>query len=205
MPEIKYNYLKFGFKHILIFILHLFLFSSEGFSQNNAVIINGTTLSTQQLEDISKLYGVRPLPGSYWYDKISGLYGVKGYAAYGFMYPGHELGEISLKDSSGNTRVIVNGRELPQSEWMVWSSILGYYIQPGNYWFDANGNAGYVGSPIPLVNFYMIAKQNAYRKTNNKASGDNFWSSRFSAGNSDSGNTRGYISVPGYGPVGYGF
>jgi hypothetical protein len=34
---------------------------------------------------------------------------------------------------------------------------------------------------------------------------DNFWSTRFSAGNYDSGNQRGYVSVPGHGPVGYGF
>ena len=36
-------------------------------------------------------------------------------------------------------------------------------------------------------------------------SGDNFWSTRFSAGNYDSNNQRGYVSVPGYGPIGYGF
>jgi len=35
--------------------------------------------------------------------------------------------------------------------------------------------------------------------------GDNTWSTRFSAGNYDNDNSRGYVSVPGYGPVGYGF
>jgi hypothetical protein len=37
-----------------------------------------------------------------------------------------------------------------------------------------------------------------------QASGDNFWSTPFSAGNHDPGNQRGYVSVPGVGPVGYG-
>ena len=35
--------------------------------------------------------------------------------------------------------------------------------------------------------------------------GDNFWSSMLGAGNSNADNTQGYVSVPGYGPVGYGF
>ena len=34
--------------------------------------------------------------------------------------------------------------------------------------------------------------------------GDNFWSTCFSAGNSNAQNTQGYVSVPGHGPVGYG-
>ena len=34
---------------------------------------------------------------------------------------------------------------------------------------------------------------------------DNFWSSGLGAGNYDSDNQRGYVNVPGHGPVGYGF
>ena len=34
--------------------------------------------------------------------------------------------------------------------------------------------------------------------------GDNFWTSRFSAGNYDAQSGSGYVSVPGYGPVGFG-
>ena len=81
--------------------------------------------------------------------------------------------------------------------------MLGYWIQMGSYWLDEKGNAGYEGNPTPLVNLYLAARQNAYQGRG--STGDNFWSSRFSAGNYDSGNQRGYVSVPGYGPVGYGF
>ena len=98
--------------------------------------------------------------------------------------------------------MIVNGRELPQAEWAVWSQVLGYWIQRGSYWFDANGNAGYEGNPTPLVNFYVAARQNAYR--GNSSGGDRFWSTRFSAGNSYAGNQTGYVSLPGGGIVGYG-
>ncbi len=34
--------------------------------------------------------------------------------------------------------------------------------------------------------------------------GDNFWSTGHSAGNHADGNSRGYVGVPGVGPVGYG-
>jgi hypothetical protein len=108
-----------------------------------------------------------------------------------------------MNASNGNTGVYTNGRHLPYTEWVVWSKLLGYIIQPGRYWLDANGNAGYEGVPIPFENLYLAAKRNAYRGPG--GGGDNSWSTRFGAGNYDSGNQRGYVSVPGHGPVGYGF
>lgn len=171
--------------------------------EKETVIINEIKLSSEKLDELENTYGVKPRPGNYWYDKKSGLYGVVGYPAYGFMFPNHDFGQIKQNASNGNSGIIVNGRELPQTEWAIWSYMLGYWIQVGSYWLDHNGNAGYEGSPVALVNLFVAAQQNAY---NGKGgSGDNFWSSRFSAGNYDAGNQRGYVSVPGYGPVGYGF
>jgi len=167
------------------------------------VVVNGRELSDEALAELQQTYGVAPLPGEYWYDTSSGLYGVIGYQAFGFMFPGHDLGPLARDASAGDTNVFVNGRELPQSEWLIWSYMLGTAIQVGSYWLDAQGNAGYEGNPVPLVNLYVAAQQNAY--SGQGGSGDNFWSTRFSAGNYDSDNSRGYVSVPGYGPVGYGF
>jgi hypothetical protein len=169
----------------------------------NRVVINGMTLSQEMIVELERSYGIRPRPGNYWYDKRSGLYGVVGYPAFGFMRAGHDYGKLERNVSNGNTGVFVNGRELPQSEWAVWSQLLGYMIQPGRYWLDDRGNAGYEGNPIPTENLYMAAQRNSYRGSG--ASGDNFWSTRFGAGNYDSGNQRGYVSVPGHGPIGYGF
>ncbi len=167
------------------------------------VVINGNVLTGTQISELEKTYGIKAKPGRYWYDTKSGLYGVMGYQAFGFMLPGHVFGKLDPRASNGNTGVVVNGRELPQTEWAVWSQLLGYWIQPGAYWLDQNGNAGYEGSPVIVVNLYVAAQQNAYR--GKSGGGDNFWSSRFGAGNYDSGNQRGYVSVPGHGPVGYGF
>jgi hypothetical protein len=168
-----------------------------------AVIINGVALSNEQMAEIEKAYGVRPKAGSYWYDAKSGLYGVVGYPAYGTMLPNHRFGPMKSDVSKGTTGVFINGRELPALEYAVWSYMVGSWIQPGKYWLDHQGNAGYEGNPMAVINLYVAAKQNGYRGQG--GSGDNFWTSRFSAGNSDSGGQRGYVSVPGYGPVGYGF
>ncbi|WP_320017779.1 hypothetical protein [Labilibaculum manganireducens] len=186
-------------------LISLFLFTVPfiACSQNGKVIINDLELNETQLTNLENEYGLKPKAGNYWYDSKSGLYGVVGYASFGFMLPGHDFGELKSDASAGNTSVVVNGRELPRNEWLVWSYVLGYYIQPGFYWFDDQGNAGYEGNPIPTVNLYLAAQQNYYMGQG--SGGDNFWSTRFSAGNSDHGNTRGYVSVPGYGPVGYGF
>ncbi len=169
----------------------------------DGVVINGTALSAEQVASLAERYGIEPLPGNYWYDATSGLFGVVGYPSYGFMYPGHDFGQLEAQVSNGNTGVFVNGRQLPQLEWAVWSYMLGSYIQPGRYWLDGSGNAGYEGNPTPTVNLYAAAQQNAYGGQG--GSGDNFWSSRFGAGNSDQGGSRGYVSVPGHGPIGYGF
>lgn len=176
---------------------------TENAAGNDKVIINGVVLSKVQLTEFEQRYRIKPRPGDYWYDSRSGLYGVVGFQAYGFMMPGHSFGELRQTASNGNTGVFVNGRELPQTEWLVWSQLLGYVIQPGRYWLAANGDAGYEGNPTPTDNLYLAARRTAYRGSG--GGGDNLWSTRFSAGNYDSGGQRGYVSVPGYGPVGYGF
>ena len=73
---------------------------------------------------------------------------------------------------------------------------------------DKDGNAGYEGNRLPVVNLFLAFQRNAAAQGNaynHGGGGDNMWSSGFSAGNYDQGNQRGYVSVPGHGPVGYGF
>jgi len=176
---------------------------SQEDKKKGRITINGVSLSEKQIAELEQRYRIKPIPGNYWYDSRSGLYGVMDFPAYGFMLPGHHYGKLGSDVSNGNTGIFVNGRHLPQSEGIVWSQLLGYMIQPGRYWLEANGNAGYEGNPIPTTNLYVAAQSNAYQGSGGE--GDNFWSSRFSAGNYDSGNQRGYVSVPGHGPVGYGF
>ncbi|MEZ5429081.1 MAG: hypothetical protein R2747_22735 [Pyrinomonadaceae bacterium] len=166
------------------------------------IIINDAVLTEEQLVGLEAIYRFRPNPGNYWYDVVSGLYGINGYPSAGFMLAGHDLGEIRRDASMGNTGILVNGRELPQIEWILWSRMVGNPIMPGAYWLDHHGNAGYVGNPYPVINLVMAARQ---QMMGGGAGGDNIWSTRFSAGNFSEGNQQGYVSVPGHGPIGYGF
>lgn len=174
--------------------------SSTNYSEpgQGDIIVNDVKWTENEIASFTKIYGMAPKPGNYWYDAVSGLYGLAGQPAAGFLYPGHNYGKLSPNASNGRTNVFINNRQLPQSEWLILSSICGTYVQPGYYWMDAQGNAGVQGNPNPWINLFAAARQNHY----SSGGGDNFWSSRFGAGNSD-GNS-GYVNVPGYGPVGYG-
>lgn len=173
------------------------------FPGEKAVAINDQVLSSQQLSELERMYGKQPPPGHYWYDPVCGLYGLMGQPSAGFLYPGHEFGKPIRQASRGTTGVLINGRELPQAEYLILGQILGTLILPGAYWLDGQGNAGLEGNSFPIVNLFVASRQNAYSGSAGNG-GDNFWSSRFSAGNAYSDGSAGYVSVPGYGPVGYG-
>jgi len=173
------------------------------------VVINGRALSAEDIANFEKLYRVKPQPGNYWYDTKSGLYGVVGQAAAGFMYPGHELGPLSADASGGNTDVFINGRNQTVQEVQILSALARTQVQPARYWLDAQGNAGYEGNPIPVGNLFaaaLAAQQGVGGAAGGGAGGgDNFWNTRFSAGNYNSDNSAGYVSLPGGGTVSYGY
>ena len=163
-----------------------------------SVRINGRALTAAQLDAFAATYGARPKAGDYWYDTVSGLYGTVGQPAAGFMVAGQAFGPLAGDASRGDSGVFFNGRELTRSEVAIVESLIHTTAPPGRYWFAANGNVGLEGSIIPLVNLAATGGSSGGR-------GDSFWSTHFSAGNSNADNSQGYVSVPGYGPVGYGF
>lgn len=167
-------------------------------SKSTEIIVNGRALTEAELADFEQRYGARPAAGNYWYDSRSGLYGVAGSGAVGFMYPGHSYGTVSRSASNGNTGVLINGRELTQSEYQFLNSIAGIPVPPGSYWLDANGNAGITGDNTPLINLYTASQALG----GGDGGGDNGWASRFSSGNYNSDNSAGYVSMPGMGVIG---
>lgn len=174
------------------------------------VVINGRQLTEAQLEEFAKQYGQKPAEGSYWYDSKSGFYGSAGGPTAGVMNSGHAYGSVSANASNGDSGVFINGRQLQMSEALGLAALFGA-APPGRYWMDESGNIGVEGTDYPIANFYL-ALASAYSsggRGGGGGSGDNFWSSRFSAGNyytdSSGAPSQGYVSVPGYGPVGYGF
>ena len=146
------------------------------------VLVNGARLNEEQLAGLERLYGVRPRAGRWWYDPASGLYGGEGGPAAGLMFAGHDLGVPSPGASAGTSSVWVNGRQLTRLEVLHIVGMVGGPVLPGRYWLDARFDVGVEGSPFPLGNLVALARRAG-------GGGDNFWSTRFGAGNSTADNS----------------
>lgn len=176
------------------------LTSSHVLANQNAVIINDKQLTQTEANQLAMAFGGVVYPGDYWYDAKTGAWGYKCGPGMGIGVAGLNIGgKLQAKASCGNTGIFVNGRELHIQDVMALQSLSGY-IAPGRYWMDAQFNAGLEGGPA-LVNYQALAAQQRSRA----GGGDNFWSSKWGAGNSSADGSQGYVNVPGHGPVGYGY
>ena len=196
-------------KHILLLLGCLLAQISLG-QTGTAVIINTQELTSVQINEIQRIYGVTPIAGKYWYDARSGMYGLQGGPVIGVMYPGHSFGILSPQASQGSSGVYINNRQLQTKEATQLANIFGYYQAiPGRYWMNPNGDLGVEGYPYAIGNVYMaiaIAQRNQKRAG---AGSGNLWSSGlYSGGNYYTGAngqpSQGYVSVPGYGPISHG-
>lgn len=172
-----------------------------------SIIVNGRELTDQDRKMFLDTYKVEPAPGEYWYDAKSGLWGLAGGPAAGFLLAGHSLGKLEASASNGDSEISLNGRRMQLQEVLAFSNLLGGPILPGRYWLDGEGNYGYEGFDIPAGNLVQVvlARMAQGGGRPGGGGGDNFWYSRFgAAGNYNRDNTVGYVSVPGVGPVSYG-
>jgi hypothetical protein len=128
-------------------------------SANNSrpVVVNGVRLSDEQLRQLEQRFKLRIADGTYWYDQVSGAWGMQGGPTIGFTEPHLELGGKLQRDASnGNTGVIINGRELHQQDVTALRQLTPYVI-PGRYWVDARGIGGYEGGP-PIFDLQALAR-----------------------------------------------
>jgi len=96
--------------------------------------------------------------GEYWYDRVSGLWGIQGGPALGQMPADLDLGgALTVDASTGGTGIIINGRELHLTEAVYLQQLFGYVI-PGRYWLNAMGIGGVEGGPA-LFNLVALAQQ----------------------------------------------
>jgi hypothetical protein len=117
------------------------------------VKVNGVVLDQRTIQQIETAYRTRLVGGSFWYDPVSGLWGVWGGPAFGQIMPGLALGgPLSFKASGGETNIVINGRAIHTLEYQAIIAAQGYAI-PGRYWLDARGNLGTEGGPF-LFNIY---------------------------------------------------
>jgi hypothetical protein len=118
------------------------------------VIVNGVRLDDSTRQALERAYGVPIKPGRYWYDQVSGVWGVEGGPAAGQIHPGLRLGGALKRDASkGRTGVIVNGRELPELDVAALQRCV--RVIPGRYWVLANGLGGPENGP-PQFNLAVL-------------------------------------------------
>jgi hypothetical protein len=127
--------------------------------EGTGVFINEKEAPPEQLAQLKQLYGMAPPKGRYWYDSRSGLYGMWGFEAAGYIRPGHDFGIVPAQASRGNTGVFINGREINLTEALFVQSIFGAVYQ-GRWWLDGHtGNVGLEPNPMPLANVVVALQQ----------------------------------------------
>jgi hypothetical protein len=125
-------------------------------AQGGMVVVNGQPLTSAQLMELQSTYGA-VIPGCYWYDVRSGLFGHCGRETAGVLRAGHRFAPLREDASYGNTTVFVNGRRLPAVEVMYLRQIFGSVV-PGRYWLSGNGDYGFEGG-WRLGNLYALARR----------------------------------------------
>ncbi len=122
-----------------------------------SVVVNDVRLTDEQLRQLEQRFKLRIAGGTYWYDQVSGAWGMQGGPTVGFTQPHLELGGKLRPDaSSGNTGVFINGRELHQQDVLALRQLTPYVI-PGRYWVDPRGIGGYEGGP-PVFDLRSLAR-----------------------------------------------
>jgi len=118
------------------------------------VFVNGIEASADELVPLRTAMTVDPPPGHYWYDRRSGLWGLKYGPAVGFLDANLALGGSHAMDedvSRGKTHVVLNGRRLRDEDLLLLKGI-GFPCAVGRWWMDADGNYGeeMVTTPPPV-------------------------------------------------------
>lgn len=165
---------------ILVYCIHVSVLGQEA----RPVLVNGQALAEETISILESAYRVKIIPGRYWYDKISGFWGLEGQQPAGIMLAGLNLGGHLQEDASnGDTQIFINGREITKIEMYELIKISGTPVAPGRYWMDAQGWAGKEGQAA-IANIYYLANQ-YYGSNNGNSFYRNGYTDMGSGGNSE--------------------
>jgi hypothetical protein len=85
--------------------------------RSTGIVVNTVPLTDETVQALQRIYPVPIQPGRYWYDAVSGAYGLEGGPIAGQMLPGLRLGGPLRADASrGTSGVFINGRQLTFGE-----------------------------------------------------------------------------------------
>jgi hypothetical protein len=120
--------------------------------------INRAVIDEATVRAFESTYGLHLPRGEFWYDRISGAWGLDGGPTAGFTSPGMNLGGPLPADASrGYTGVFINGRELPLQD-VVAMMQMNIPVQQGRWWVDNSGNFGVEGTPYPMGNLFQYSR-----------------------------------------------
>lgn len=120
--------------------------------------VNRVALPEEDVRRFEKESGMRLPRGDFWYDPVSGAWGLEGGPTAGFTFPGMRLGGPLPQDASrGNTGVFINGRELPMQD-VAGLQQMQVPVQQGRWWIDSQGNFGVEGVPVAMGNIFQFSR-----------------------------------------------
>jgi hypothetical protein len=135
----------------------LALFCAGAFAQQGTVVVNGQGLAPHAVRALERAYRVPIAPGRYWYDAVSGAWGIEGGPIAGQMMPGLKLGGTLRADASrGTSGVFINGRQLTALEVNGLAQACRTSVRRGRYWVNAQGVGGVENGP-PAFNLAACA------------------------------------------------
>jgi hypothetical protein len=112
------------------------------------IIVNGAPLSEESLRQLRRVYPVTIKPGRYWYDRISGAWGLEGGPIAGQMRSGLKLGgPLRSNASRGTSGVYINGRQITLSELEYLERACQTRTDAGRYWVNPRGIGGFENGP----------------------------------------------------------
>lgn len=124
------------------------LLPGPGLAAGSGVFVNGSELKPETLRALQQAYPVAIASGRYWYDPMSGAWGLEGQPIAGQMMAGLVLGGPLKADASkGTSGVFLNSRQLTVGEKAYIELLCQTPVLPARYWVAANGMGGYEGSP----------------------------------------------------------
>jgi hypothetical protein len=112
------------------------------------IIVNAVPLTADTVRQLQQIYPVPIRPGRYWYDPVSGAWGLEGGPIGGQMLPGLRLGGPLRADASrGSSGVFINGRQLTLGEKSYLEQTCRTPVYPARYWVNAYGIGGFENAP----------------------------------------------------------
>lgn len=149
------------------------------------VVVNAQRIDATTVQRLERAYGVPIQAGRYWYDRVSGVWGVEGGPAAGQIHPGLPLGGPVRGDASrGDTGVFVNGRQLHRFDVLALQRCTP--VLPGRYWVLANGVGGHEGFPATF-NLAALCGARAGGGRGSSTRCQNYGGGQFSCSNPNTG------------------